>query len=147
MINNAMFSSNRDDWETPLELFKQLDAIYHFDLDVCALPHNAKCDKYYTPDDDGLSKPWEGTCWMNPPYGRQIGRWMEKAYKSSLVGATVVCLVPSRTDTAWWHDYAMRASKKSHTYAAVSNLLVQNTGRHSRVQLLFLANTSTPRSS
>lgn len=111
MINNAMFSSNRDDWETPLELFSQLDAIYHFDLDVCALPHNAKCDKYYTPDDDGLSKPWEGTCWMNPPYGRQIGRWMEKAYKSSLVGATVVCLVPSRTDTAWWHDYAMRASK------------------------------------
>lgn len=111
MINNAMFSSNRDDWETPLELFNQLDAIYHFDLDVCALPHNAKCDKYYTPDDDGLSKPWEGTCWMNPPYGRQIGRWMEKAYKSSLVGATVVCLVPSRTDTAWWHDYAMRASK------------------------------------
>lgn len=145
MINNAMFSSNRDDWETPLELFNQLDAIYHFDLDVCALPHNAKCDKYYTPDDDGLSKPWEGTCWMNPPYGRQIGRWMEKAYKSSLVGATVVCLVPSRTDTAWWHDYAMRASKI--TYAAVSNLLVQNTGRHSRVQLLFLANTSTPRSS
>ena len=106
MINNAMFSSNRDDWETPLELFNQLDAIYHFDLDVCALPHNAKCDKYYTPDDDGLSKPWEGTCWMSPPYGRQIGRWMEKAYKSSLVGATVVCLVPSRTDTAWWHDYA-----------------------------------------
>lgn len=53
MINNAMFSSNRDDWETPLELFNQLDAIYHFDLDVCALPHNAKCDKYYTPDDDG----------------------------------------------------------------------------------------------
>lgn len=146
MINNAMFSSNRDDWETPLELFKQLDAIYHFDLDVCALPHNAKCDKYYTPDDDGLSKPWEGTCWMNPPYGRQIGRWMEKAYKSSLVGATVVCLVPSRTDTAWWHDYAMRASKITYIRGRIKFVGAKH-GRHSRVQLLFLANTSTPRSS
>ena len=111
MIQNAMFSSNRDDWETPPELFSQLNAIYHFDCDVCAMPHNAKCDKYYTPADDGLSKRWSGVCWMNPPYGRQIGKWMEKAYKSSLDGATVVCLIPSRTDTAWWHNYVMRASK------------------------------------
>lgn len=146
MINNAMFSSNRDDWETPLELFNQLDAIYHFDLDVCALPHNAKCDKYYTPDDDGLSKTWEGTCWMNPPYGRHIGRWMEKAYKSSLVGATVVCLVPSRTDTAWWHDYAMRASKITYIRGRIKFVGAKH-GAPFPCAIVVLANTSTPRSS
>jgi len=51
---------------------------------------------------------WDGVCWMNPPYGRTIGKWMRKAYESSLTGSTVVCLVPARTDTAWWHDYAIK---------------------------------------
>ena len=75
---------------------------------MCATDDNAKCAKYYTEEMDGLSQEWRGVCWMNPPYGRTIGKWMKKAYESSLEGATVVCLVPARTDTNWWHDYAMK---------------------------------------
>lgn len=102
------FSSKTDLWSTPQEFFDKYNAIYKFDTDVCASKENAKCVKFYTKEDDGLSKEWSGMCWMNPPYGRTIKQWMEKAYKSSLNGATVVCLVPSRTDTAWWHDYAVK---------------------------------------
>lgn len=108
MYTEALFSSERDDWETPPEFFEKYDDIYHFDLDVCANDNNHKCAKYFTKEDDGLKQTWQGTCWMNPPYGREIPKWMEKAYLSSREGATVVCLVPSRTDTQWWHDYAMK---------------------------------------
>lgn len=103
-----MYSSNSDDWETPQDFFDKLNNKYNFNLDVCATSGNAKCDRYFTKEQDGLRQKWEGVCWMNPPYGRQIGLWMKKAYESSLQGATVVCLIPSRTDTAWWHDYAMK---------------------------------------
>jgi phage N-6-adenine-methyltransferase len=102
------FSSATDLWATPQDFFDRQNAIYAFTLDVCATADNAKCAKFYTEADDGLSQPWTGTCWMNPPYGRTIGQWMKKAYGSSLTGATVVCLVPARTDTRWWHDYAMK---------------------------------------
>jgi len=109
MDTNLMFSSRSDEWETPQDLFDVLAGEFGpFDLDVCATSSNAKCDRYFTPDDDGLAQEWAGTCWMNPPYGRQIIHWMKKAYESSLRGATVVCLVPARTDTAWWHEYAMQ---------------------------------------
>ena len=67
-----------------------------------------KCPRYYTKADDGLKQSWRGKCWMNPPYGRVIGDWMRKAYESAQAGAMVVCLVPARTDTAWWHDYAAK---------------------------------------
>ena len=107
MITSGLMSSNTDIWETPQDLFDKLNKLWQFDIDVCALPENAKCEKYFTPDIDGLKQEWTGTCWMNPPYGREIGKWMKKAYESSKKGATVVCLVPARTDTAWWHDYAM----------------------------------------
>lgn len=90
------------------EFFDDLDSEFGFELDVCALPSNAKCERYFTPADDGLSQTWSGVCWMNPPYGKEIGLWMRKAYLSSRQGATVVCLVPARTDMRWWHDYAMR---------------------------------------
>lgn len=96
-------------WETPQELFDKLDAIHHFTLDVCALPENAKCEKYFTPDDDGLSQEWRGVCWCNPPYGREIGKWVEKAYiASEFYGVKVVMLLPARTDTAWFHNYCMK---------------------------------------
>ena len=104
----VMFSTNRQDWETPADLFAELDAEFGFTIDVCATAGNAKCAHYWAPRDDGLSQRWVGVCWMNPPYGHKIGKWMEKAYRESRGGATVVCLVPARTDTAWWHDYAMR---------------------------------------
>ena len=107
-INTGMLSSKTDMWATPQDFFDDYNAIYHFDVDVCATSENALCAKFYSPEDDGLSKEWRGVCWMNPPYGREIIKWMKKAYESSLHGATVVCLVPARTDTAWWHEYAMK---------------------------------------
>lgn len=102
------FSSKTDLWATPQDFFDKYNKIYNFDLDVCATHENAKCDRYFTKEDDGLAQEWIGVCWMNPPYGREIKHWMRKAYESSLKGATVVCLVPSRTDTAWFQDYAMK---------------------------------------
>lgn len=106
MNNKLMFSSKTDLWSTPADFFDRLNAAFHFETDVCAVPENAKCKHYYSPQDDGLSKDWRGVCWMNPPYGRKIGAWVEKAYRSAKEnGATVVCLLPARTDTAWWRDY------------------------------------------
>lgn len=102
------FSSATDLWSTPQDFFDKQNAIHGFTLDVCATADNAKCARYFTEADDGLAQPWHGVCWMNPPYGRTISLWMRKAYESHLTGATVVCLVPSRTDTRWWHDYAMK---------------------------------------
>lgn len=103
------YSSKTDRWATPQPLFDRLHAEFRFTLDVCALPDNAKCPNYYTPEDDALSQPWPGTCWMNPPYGREIGRWMERAYHAPMCwGSTVVCLVPARVDTKWWWNYAAK---------------------------------------
>lgn len=102
------FSSATDVWATPQEFFDKYNRIYGFTVDVCANPENAKCVKFFTVDDDGLAQKWEGCAWMNPPYGRTIKEWMRKAYEQSLLGCTVVCLVPARTDTAWWHDYAIK---------------------------------------
>ena len=110
MKNNIHFSSKSNDWATPQWLFDKLNNYYHFTTDVCALPDNAKCPHFYTPEQDGLSQIWTGVCWMNPPYGREIGKWMRKAWEASKAGATVVCLVPARTDTAWFQDYAMKGS-------------------------------------
>lgn len=107
-MTNVHFSSATDLWATPQAFFDKLNSIHNFTLDVCATDENAKCKNYITEDEDGLSKEWHGSVWMNPPYGREIGAWMRKAYESSVGGATVVCLVPARTDTAWWHDYAMK---------------------------------------
>ena len=109
-INQGLMTSNTDLWSTPRDFFDDYNAIYQFDVDVCATAENALCAKFYSPEDNGLSKEWHGVCWMNPPYGREIIKWMKKAYESSLHGATVVCLVPARTDTAWWHDYAMKGN-------------------------------------
>ena len=95
-------------WSTPLDIFKPLDDEFGFDLDVCAEVWNAKCEKFYTPQEDGLKQEWLGTCWMNPPYGKIIELWIRKAFFSSMLGATVVCLVPSRTETSWWHEYCLK---------------------------------------
>ena len=104
------FSSKTPEWETPADLFNELNDIFHFDLDACATHDNAKCEHYFTKEDDALTQEWSGTVWMNPPYGREIIKFMRKAYESSIAGATVVCLVPSRTCTRWWHGYAKRGT-------------------------------------
>jgi phage N-6-adenine-methyltransferase len=92
--------------ETPEWLFQKWDAQFHFTLDACALPHNAKCDRYFTPEQDGLAQDWgHEVVWCNPPYGRAIGRWLQKVYEASKAGATVVCLIPSRHGPGWWRTY------------------------------------------
>lgn len=109
MNNKLMFSSVSDEWETPQALFDVINSVCNFDLDVCATNDNAKCAKYYTQETDGLKQTWNGMCWMNPPYGRAISHWMNAAYcQSRKPDVAVVCLVPARTDTAWWHDYALQ---------------------------------------
>ena len=102
MINKGMFSSKTDMRETPQDFFNKLNKEFNFDVDVCATKENAKCKKFYTPEENGLQQNWAGTCWMNPPYGREISRWVKKAAESK---ATVVCLLPARTDTRWFHEY------------------------------------------
>jgi site-specific DNA-methyltransferase (adenine-specific) len=104
-MDKALFLSGNTDWETPPELFKRFDEKYHFNIDVCATALNTKCRRYFTPEQDGLTQPWLGTCWMNPPYGRGIEPWIKKAYESAEAGATVVAILPARTDTAWFHQY------------------------------------------
>ena len=105
----GLFASARADWATPPELFGRLDREFSFTLDVCATPDNKKCPRYFTPAIDGLRQRWTGCCWMNPPYGRAIGAWVRKAREESRRDATVVSLLPARTDTAWWHGDVMRA--------------------------------------
>ena len=107
-----MFSSDSMLWATPEDFFNKLNNKYKFTLDPCADHQNHKCDKYYTVEDDGLSKSWKNEIvFMNPPYGKHTATWMAKAWNEAKKGATVVCLVPARTDTRWWHRYCMRASK------------------------------------
>jgi len=97
-------------WSTPKDFFEQVNRVFDFDIDVCATQENAKCEKFFTESDDGLSKEWKGTCWMNPPYGRDIKHWVKKAYISARIHkSTVVCLLPARVDTKWWHDYCCKA--------------------------------------
>lgn len=102
----------RTDWATPWPLFEKYNAEFHFTLDVCATADNAKCAKFFTPEIDGLKQDWGfESCWMNPPFGKDIPKWMSKAYEESYRGALTVCLVPARTCTQWWHNYAERASE------------------------------------
>ena len=103
------FSSKTPEWSTPQDLFDKLDKVWGFTLDVCATKENAKVAAYNDKQTDGLAQSWKGhVCWMNPPYGRDIVKWMRKAFQESLRGSTGGGLVPSRTDTAWWHDYSMK---------------------------------------
>lgn len=109
MIKDTLFSSNRDNWETPKNLFDELNNEFHFTLDAASDDFNAKCEKHYTINDDGLSQDWGGeTVFCNPPYGRDAKKWAQKSYEESLKpGTTVVLLVASRTDTAMFHDWIL----------------------------------------
>jgi phage N-6-adenine-methyltransferase len=104
LLNSSLFTSNKEDWETPDKLFRMLDDEFHFTLDVCANEVNHKTPDYMNKEFDALQKDWYGICWMNPPYGKNISKWVKKAYES---GKTVVCLLPVRSDTKWWQEYCM----------------------------------------
>lgn len=114
MVNTGLYSSNTDEWYTPQPFFDALNNEFHFTLDACATPDNAKCPQFYTRQDDALLQDWHGRVWMNPPYGSEIPKWIRKAYRESQRTAeVVVCLLPARTDTAWWHDYCAKAGPEN----------------------------------
>lgn len=123
-MNTSLFSSSDQSWETPQPFFDALNRHFCFDLDVCATPLTAKTTRYCVPPEavrawgrrtfrrifthalvDGLAQPWTGRrCWMNPPYGREIGAWVAKARREAEAGSLIVGLLPARTDAAWWQD-------------------------------------------
>lgn len=108
------YSSVTNEWTTPDEFFAPLDAEFRFDLDPCATSENAKCARFFTQEIDGLTQPWNATAvFMNPPYGRDLGAWVRKAHREVQAGraGVVVCLIPARTDTGYWHDCVMRAAE------------------------------------
>ena len=111
--DSPALKADRTDWETPRDLFDRLDAIWHFDLDAASSDDNALCSDHFTVEQDGLKQPWCGRrVWCNPPYGRQIADWVEKAYHEAREnGAIVVMLVPARTETRWYHDYVAKADE------------------------------------
>lgn len=103
MINSGLMSSNTDEWATPQDFFDKLNDEFHFTLDVCADETNHKCARYFSRNDDGLAQDWGGDIiWCNPPYGKEIGRWVKKCSEHKGVA---VMLVPARTDTRWFHDF------------------------------------------
>lgn len=105
------FSSKTNEWTTPKDFYEILHKEFNFTLDPCATKNNSKCKKFYTKDDNGLTKDWSNeTVFMNPPYGREIKHWIKKAYDESLKGALVVCLIPARTDTIYWHTYCVKGN-------------------------------------
>lgn len=109
MVNKALFTSNKEDWETPQDFYDQLNAKYHFEWDLAASDDNAKCSCYFTRDDNSLEQDWEGlsgNLFLNPPYGRELKLWVKKAATTGLKDKQkLVMLIPSRTDTSYWHDY------------------------------------------
>lgn len=114
MIIDTMFSSKTDLWATPQEFFDELDAEFHFTLDPCATPENAKCKKFYTRQENGLQKNWGGgIVFCNPPYGREIYKWVKKCYEESKKpGTTVVLLIPARTDTRYFHEFIYHKARE-----------------------------------
>ena len=105
------FDSIKNDWETPSSLFDEINKEFGFTIDVAASPGNAKVATYITEDQDAMKVSWGGeVCWLNPPYGKgyKLSAWVKKAYEESLNGATVVMLIPARTNTEWFHSYCLK---------------------------------------
>ena len=106
-FDNNRFASKKQEYKTPKKLFNKLNKEFNFTIDVCADTYNKKVENFYSEKDNALIKDWNGVCWMNPPY-KDLKIWVKKAYKESLKGAIVVCLIPARTNTNWWHEYCMK---------------------------------------
>ena len=109
-FTEGLRSSNSAEWATPRALFDALNSEFHFTLDVASTDENTLCTDHYTAAQDGLAQEWPGAVWCNPPYGSQIGAWLRKASETKQ-GGVVVCLIPARTDTRWWHEYVTQASE------------------------------------
>ena len=138
LATRVYHQSTRQDWETPPAVFAEYDAEFHFTLDVCATVENAKCPRFFSPEVNGLVQDWgDEVCWMNPPYGSQIAAWMEKAYRSSLAGATVVCLVPSRTGTRWWHAWVLGKAEVRHRQGRITFVGAPNPAGFDSVVVIY----------
>jgi phage N-6-adenine-methyltransferase len=107
IFSKEKFASNNQVWETPDDVFLPLQSEFNFTLDVAANAENAKAEKYFDEEIDGLTQDWTGTCWMNPPFNN-LKAWVKKAYEEGQKGATVVCFVPAGTNTNWFHDYCFK---------------------------------------
>ena len=107
MINKGLFSSNTNEWATPVAFYEELNKEFNFTLDPCATDANHKCNKYFTKEIDGLAQSWAGeVVFCNPPYGKELGKWVKKCYEEHIKhGITVVMLIPARTDTTYFHSY------------------------------------------
>ena len=123
-----MMSSNSNEWATPKLFFEELDKEFHFTLDPCATHENHKCDKYYTKEQDGLKQTWgRYRVFCNPPYAREIPKWVKKEYEENEKGTFVVMLLPARTDTRWFHDYIYN----KHEIRFIKGRLKFNDGKQS----------------
>jgi site-specific DNA-methyltransferase (adenine-specific) len=128
MINKGLMSSNTDEWATPQLFYEELNKKYNFNLDPCSTDNNHKCKKYFTKKDNGLLQSWSGyRVYCNPPYGREIGKWVEKAYNENKNGTFIVMLLPARTDTKWFHNFIY----KQHKIEFIKGRLKFNDGKNS----------------
>lgn len=128
MITKGLMSSNTDEWATPIKFYEELNKEFKFTLDPCATKENHKCDKYFSKNENGLEQSWVGhRVFMNPPYGREISKWVEKAYNENKKGTFIVCLLPARTDTRWFHNYIY----KQHEIRFLKGRLKFNDGKQS----------------
>lgn len=124
----ALFTSNSEEWSTPSDLFNTLHCFYGFTLDPCATKKNAKCKKFFSKKQDGLKQSWKGeTVFCNPPYGKEIGKWVEKAHDEWTKGkllkgkkTVIVMLIPVRTDTKYWHKHILDTGES--IFGKVANL-------------------------
>jgi site-specific DNA-methyltransferase (adenine-specific) len=108
--NNGRYNGNGRTWATPPEVFDPLDREFRFTLDPCASIESAKCGRFFTEADDGLTQDWGSErVFMNPPYGREIYAWTAKAKDAAKRGALVVGLLPASTDLRWFHDDVLAA--------------------------------------
>ena len=129
MINKGLMTSNSDEWATPIKFYQELNNEFQFTLDPCATIENHKCDMFYTKETNGLEHSWRGyRVFCNPPYGKEISKWVEKAYRENLLNKTfIVMLLPARTDTRWFHDFIY----KKHEIRFIKGRLKFNDGKQS----------------
>jgi len=146
--DDKLFSSKKQDWGTPWAFFNKINKEFDFVLDAAASHENHKCVPYLT--ENALSMDWcslsaGGSIWLNPPYGREIGKWIEKAYWESTKGCTVVCLTFARTDTKWWHDWAMRSAEIRLVKGRIKFQEAQSSAPAPSCLLVFDEKRRTPR--
>jgi len=155
MVDEALFSSECEDWGTPRPLYDKLSEMFGpFDMDPCTSKDNPLGTPiFYTKETDGLKQTWglgdydhPTKVFMNPPYGRKVGEWIYKAWHASLFGrAIVVCLLPSRTDTQWWHNLVMSADSLYFIKGRLTFEGAKNTAPFPSVIVVFKPTHDKPR--